>query len=230
LFAGHIGAALAIGRVARQVNVGVLITSALLLDLLLWSFVLVGWESVTIPDNFAKTHQPAFVFPYSHSVFASIGWATLAGTMGYLWYRRGGRQPSARVAALIAAAVLSHWLLDALVHRTELPLAGLNSMKFGFGLWQSMPVALIVEGAIVIAGICLFLPGTSLSRAKSSSVAVLCIVILAFTIMGMTLAPPPPSSLAMAGSSLVTLVVVCALACWLGRLPGTRQPAVGPAG
>lgn len=63
MFAGHIGAALVIGRAERSVNVGVFALAALLLDVFLWLFVLAGWESVAIPVNFASTHQPEFVFP-----------------------------------------------------------------------------------------------------------------------------------------------------------------------
>ena len=48
MFAGHIGAALAIGRAERAVNVGVFVAAALLLDFLLWLFVLLGWESVAV--------------------------------------------------------------------------------------------------------------------------------------------------------------------------------------
>ena len=64
MFAGHVGVALAIGRIERRVNVGLFVTAALLLDFLLWLFILVGWESVNIPDDFGTTHQPHFVFPY----------------------------------------------------------------------------------------------------------------------------------------------------------------------
>ena len=46
-----------------------------------------------------------------------------------------------RVTVLVAVAVFSHWLLDALFHVAELPVAGIDSMKVGLGLWQSMPVA-----------------------------------------------------------------------------------------
>ena len=78
MFAGHIGTALAIGRAERAVNVGVFIAAALLLDFLLWLFVLLGWESVAIPANFANAHQPEFVFPYSHGLLASLIWSALA--------------------------------------------------------------------------------------------------------------------------------------------------------
>ena len=218
MFAGHIGAALAIGQVERRVNVGAFITAALFLDVALWLFVLVGWETVTIPATFASTHQAEFTFPYSHGLFAGVLWSALAGAIGSAWYSHldTGKW---RVAALLAAAVFSHWLLDFLVHRPELPGVGAGSPKFGLGLWDSMPVALMVEAAIVVVGSWVFVAGSQLPRGRSIALAVLTLVILVFTVVGMTIAPPPPSAQAMAGSSLITLAVVCAIACWLGRLP-----------
>lgn len=218
MFAGHVGIALAIGRAEKRVNVGMFVTAALLLDIALWLFVLLDWESVTIPASFADTHQPWFVFPYSHGLAASLLWSAVAGAAGFLACSRL-HAPGWRVAALVAAAVFSHWLLDALVHQPELPLAGDGSPKVGLGLWQSMPSALAVEAAIVVTGLSLFAGGSNLPRGRLAALAALSLAILAFTVAGMTIAPPPPSTLAMAGSSLVTLAVVCALACWLGRRP-----------
>jgi len=119
--------------------------------------------------------------------------------------------------------VFSHWLLDALVHRPELPIAGADSPTVGLGLWQSMPLALAVEALALFAGLVLFLSGAALSRARKVWFAALCLLVLAFTVVGMTVAPPPPSAYAMAASSLVTIAAVCALVYWLAR------PHHGPA-
>jgi hypothetical protein len=217
MFAGHVGAALAISRIERRVNVGVFVAAALLLDIVLWVFVMLGWESVTIPADFASTHQPEFAFPYSHGLLASLAWSALAGTTTFACYSRL-QDARMRAAALVAAAVFSHWLLDALVHRPELPLMGAASPAVGLGLWQHMPVALAVEAVVLLAGVCLFFIGSTLPRGRSIGVVALGLLLLAFTFVGMTVAPPPPSALAMAGSSLVTLIIVCALVFWLGRL------------
>ena len=217
MFAGHIGAALAIGRAERSVNVGAFIVAALLLDFLLWLFVLLGWESVAIPADFAKTHQAEFVFPYSHGLVASVVWSALAGMVGFVFYSR--LQTRWRAAALVAIAVFSHWVLDALVHRPELPLAGSASHTVGFGLWNNMPLALTVETAIVVVGLFLFVSRTKLARSKSIALVVLGLIVMAFTALGMTMAPAPPSAMAMAASSLGTLALVCGLAYWLGRPP-----------
>jgi len=110
MFAGHVGAALALGRGERRVNIGVFVAAAMLLDFTLWVLVLMGWESVIIPADFARTHQVRFVF--------------------------------------------SHWLLDALVHRPEMPLLGSSSRMAGLGLWNHMPVALAMEAVIALIAVC----------------------------------------------------------------------------
>jgi hypothetical protein len=218
MFAGHVGAALAIGRAESSLNVGVFVLAAVILDVLLWVFVLLGWESVIIPANFGSTHQVEFEFPYSHGLLASIGWSALAGAVTFLWYPRA-HQAKVRASALVAAAVSSHWLLDALVHAPELPIVGPGLPKVGVGLWRAMPLALGVEAFITIAGLYLFLSGASLSRVRKSWLAALTLTVLAFTVAGMTVAPPPPSVTAMAVSSLITLAVVSIVASWLGRSP-----------
>jgi hypothetical protein len=218
VFAGHVGAALVIGRAERRVNVGTFVVAAMLLDILLWCFVLLGWESVVIPASFASTHQAEFAFPISHGLLGSLVWSALAGAAATLWYSRFG-PARLRVATLVALAVFSHWLLDALVHVPELPLAGAGSPKVGLGLWQNMPLALVVEAMIVVAGLGLFVPRAPISPKKKLWFAVLVLLVLAFTVVGMTVAPAPPSATAMAVSSLATIAVVCALAAWLGRIP-----------
>jgi hypothetical protein len=215
---------MALGRAERRINVGLLVLAAMLLDLVLWLLVLLGWESVTIPADFASTHQPAFGFPYSHGLLASVGWSVLAGAAAFLAYP--GRPPAKlRAALVVAAAVFSHWLLDALVHAPELPVAGAGSTKVGLGLWQAMPVALGVEAFIAVAGLAMFLAGAGMSRPKKLGLAVLSLLVLAFTVIGMTVAPPPPSVAAMAASSLATIVVVALLVAWLGR-PGAPPPRI----
>ncbi len=218
MFAGHVAAALAIARAERRVNVGAFVGAALLLDIALWLFVLLGWESLTIPADFASTHQPQFVFPYSHGLAAGLVWSCLAAAGAWAVYRRLGTA-RARAAVLMAAAVFSHWLLDALVHRPEMPLLGASSTAVGLALADNMPLALAVEAALVLVGMALFIPGSGLPRDRLKALAILSLVILAFSVAGMTLAPPPPSAFAMAASSLLTVVVVCVFFAWLGRGP-----------
>jgi len=219
MFAGHIGAGMLIARAEPRMNVGGFIFAALLLDVVLWLLVLLGVESVSIPADFGHTHQPLFSFPYSHGLPAGLAWSGLAGCGVWLAGSRFG-SAKRRAAALVAAAVFSHWLLDVLVHAPELPLLGSHSAKLGLGLWQNMPVALAVEASVVLVGLCAFLPGSALPRGRKLWLATLALLLLAFTVAGMTLAPAPPSGAAMAASSLLTIVVACALFGWLGQGSG----------
>lgn len=218
MFAGHIGVALAAARVEPRVNVGVFAAAALLLDFLLWLFILFGWESLVIQADFPQTHQPEFVFPYSHGLFASVLWSALAAAVVLLLLsRRPVGESRARAALLVAVVVFSHWLLDALVHRPELPITGAASHQVGLSLWNNMPVALGVEAALVLVGVLMFFPGCGLSRPKKAGLVILSFLVLAFTVIGMTVAPSLPSATAMAASSLATIALVCVLMGWLGR-------------
>lgn len=227
MFAGHLGVALAIGRAEPRVNLGVLAGAALLLDVILWLLVLIGWESVTIPADFPRTHQPIFVFPYSHGLLAAAAWSVLAGAVTLAVAARRGTAGPARAgpAMFVAAAVFSHWLLDAIVHAPQLPLLATDSHRVGAGLWNHMPLALLLESAVAVAGLWLFLMAAGLPRRRAAGLAALTLLTLAFTILGMTLAPAPPSAHAMAASSLLTIVAVCALAGWLGRSPRSSEHA-----
>jgi hypothetical protein len=232
MFAGHVGVALALGSAERRVRVGVFVTASMLLDIVLWLLVLSGAESVAIPADFARTHQPEFVFPWSHGLAASLAWAALAALAAWPMLAGLGAART-RAAALVAAAVFSHWLLDVLVHRPELPLLAAGSPHLGLGLWDRMPTALGVESALVALGLWLFLRDSRLPRRRSLALAALVVVLLAFTVVGMTVAPPPPSAGAMAATSLLMLLATCALADWLGRpLPpaGARSMPAGGRG
>lgn len=213
MFAGHVGAGLAFARVERRVNVGVFVAAALLADIAFFTFALLGWESLSIPPDFAARHQLAFVFPYTHGLAGSLVWSVAEGTAAYVIWRRG------RTAALVGAAVFSHWLLDALVHRPELPLLGAGSKVVGLGLWDHTVLALGIESALVVTGLAVFLHGSGLSRGRSIGLVALALAILALTIVGLTSGSSPPSATVVASSSLVTLLLVCALTFWIGRTP-----------
>jgi hypothetical protein len=222
MFAGHVGVGLALARAERRLNVAIFVTAALALDFLVWVFILLGWENVQIPPDFAVTRQMHFMFPYSHGLGAALLWSVVAGAVALYAVVRLEEQAKPRAAALIAAAVFSHWLLDAAVHRPELPLLGGGSALVGLGLWSTMPLALLFEGAILVLGLWLFVSGSALPRARVLALVALSLLILAFTVVGMTLAPPPPSVFALAISSLVTLALVAGLYAWIGKLPEPR--------
>lgn len=202
MFAGHIGAGLALARMDRQLNPGWLVAASLWPDLLLWALVLLGVEQIVLPTT--PGTQPGFHFPWSHSLAATLAWSAAAGAIALL------RRATRRAATLLAAAVASHWVVDAVVHRAELPLGGPGSPQVGLGLWERLPLGLCLEAVLTLGGLLLFLAGAKVGRGRSWGIAALTLALLVFTILGMTLAPTPPSS-------LVTQVLVIAAYLWLGR-------------
>jgi hypothetical protein len=82
-----------------------------------------------------------------------------------------------------------------------------------------MLLALALEAALVAVGLYLFISGGKIGGRRAISLAVPSVLVLGFTALGMTVAPPPPSGTAMAASSLVTLSALCALAYWFGSPP-----------
>ena len=82
MFVGHLGAGLAAKAVARDINLGAAMAAALLLDAVLWLFVLAGWEKMIVPADYAQKHFLLFDFPLSHSLVAALLWAALAPCCG----------------------------------------------------------------------------------------------------------------------------------------------------
>lgn len=226
MFAGHLGVALAATRLAPRVPLGTLALASMALDIVLWGLVLLGIEGVEIPADFARTHQPHFTFPYSHGLAAALAWSGLAAWLVAMRWR-GPRTVAWRAAGVVGAVAFSHWLLDVLVHRPEMPLIGPASPHVGLALWNALPAALLLEAGLVLAGLVLFWadPQARKQRAwRRAGLTTLMMLVLAFTLLGMTVAPPPPSAMVMAASSLGTLLLVCALLGWLGRAGSRALP------
>lgn len=220
MLVGHFGVALGLKRFVPQMNLVWLAIAALFLDLLLWALVLSGIENVLIPEQYEELHYLFFEFPFSHSL-VSIGLFTLiAGLMGYLFWR--GRSRS-RAGIVIALAVLSHIVLDLLVHPEQIPIAGSASGKIGLGLWNQIVLATLFEFVILLAGLILYYRRSdSDGRAGRYGPAILFLVLSAVSLGGQLFGGRPPSETAIAGSSIIILVLTIALAGWLDS---KRHPA-----
>ena len=129
---GHVALALGASKAAPRLNVGWLVFAALLADFLLGIFASLGLEHAAVPDNFPTRHYLLFTFPYSHSLLALILWAMIAGFL----ISRLSDSDTRKTWLIVGLVVLSHFLLDGLVHVAGLTLVGENSPKVGLGLWN----------------------------------------------------------------------------------------------
>lgn len=154
MFIGHYALGLAAKRLAPKTSLGTLIAAPTLADLLWPVFLLLGWEHVTVvpgPNPFLVFNFDSY--PLSHSLATLIGWGLLFGAL----YRM--RTGYGRGAAIVALLVVSHWLLDFVTHRPDLPLYP-GGAKVGLGLWNWVFGTIVVEAVISLAGLVIYLRAT----------------------------------------------------------------------
>jgi hypothetical protein len=120
---------------------------------------------------------------------------------GYFLLRRAGKE-----ALLLMGCVLSHWVLDFITHGPDLPLVPGGAAKVGLGLWNFFLAAVVVEGALFVLGVALYVRAT-VARDRAGSYGLwLLIGLLVVLWVGTMVAPPPPND---------TAVALTALALWL---------------
>lgn len=218
MFVGHIGAGLVLKKMEPRINLGVFFLAVMFADLLLWPLVLLGIESVVAPEEFAAKHYFTFVFPYSHGLATTFIWSLLAGL--WAWTALGPAFQRRSIAALVVAlAVFSHFILDAIVHIPDLPLLGEHSYKIGLGLWRQMPLEIAVELLLSGAALFFFIKGSGLRRSRIALAVGLVVFLGAMTAAGPYMTPEPPPASVQAMSAFITLVVVVLIGFWIdGRI------------
>ena len=146
VFLGHFGLGLAGKRLAPRLSLGSLFLAVQFADLLFWVLTLVGAEHFRIsPGATRVTPMDFFDYPYSHSLFALVVWGLVVGSI--YWIAR----KSLAGAIVLAVGVVSHWVLDVVVHRRDMPL-GLHGPYLGLELWRSLPLTLVLEAVVFFAG------------------------------------------------------------------------------
>ena len=225
MFLGHYAVALAAKKTAPAVSLGTLILAAQLIDLFWPLLLLLGIEHVRVdPGNTAFTPLEFVSYPITHSLLMVLVWGAALG--GVYWLAR--RYP--RGALVVAAVVVSHWLLDALTHRPDLPLAPGSDTMVGLGLWSSVPATLAVEIALFAAAVWLYTRTTRpVDRAGRWGFWSL-IGVLALIYVGNVMGPPPPGEREIAVVSLGLWLFV-PWGYWVDRHRGPAAvPATPPAG
>jgi membrane-bound metal-dependent hydrolase YbcI (DUF457 family) len=203
MFIGHYAVALAARRAAPEVSLGTLFLACELVDGVWPAFLLLGIEQVEIrPGDTAFTPLAFVHYPWTHSLLMCAVWALALGA-AYRLVR-----PDTRAAVLVGMVVLSHWMLDAIAHRPDLPLVPGGEARIGLGLWNSIPGTLIAEGALFAAALVLYLRFT---RARDRTGIVAFWALIAFLVvayLGAAFGPPPPSVQALAWTGLAGWIFV----------------------
>ena len=197
---GHLAVGFAAKRAAPSLPLAVLLLAATLLDVLWSVFLLTGVEHARIvPGITAASPLDLYDYPLSHSLAGAALWTALAVALLLLFRRER------RAAAVVAACVLSHWALDVISHRPDVPL-GWHGPYLGLGLWSSVPASIAVEEIMLAIGVALYLRSTSAAgRAGIWGLAALVLVLAALGALGY-LAPPPPGIAPVAMGNLAALL------------------------
>jgi hypothetical protein len=203
MFIGHFGFAFAAKKWDDTPSLGTCFMAAQFIDLLWPIFLLAGLEKVKIePGNTVFTPLNFVYYPFSHSLFSVIIWGLLFGLMYYLIKK------DRKSAILLGLLVISHWFLDLVVHRPDLPLAPWLDVKSGLGLWNYPVFSVLLESAIFFAGIYFYLSGRKPAGKMAKPALWSFVVFLLFAyIMNMISDPPPnPDAIATVGFSQWLLV------------------------
>ena len=159
MYVGHYAASLALKRIEKRASLGVRFLAVQVVDIVFFPLVLLGIERLNIVENFTQsTHFELEYMPYTHSLVAFLIWSGLAYAL-FRWVV--GKSHS--VAVVVALAVMSHWLLDIIVHTPDLPIWSDASPKLGLGLWNNAIATYALEAALLLAGLWLYLRSTSAS-------------------------------------------------------------------
>jgi hypothetical protein len=152
MFVGHTAVALAAKKVAPDVSLGLLVGAAGWLDLMWPIFLLLGVERVRIdPGNTAFTPLDFTYYPWTHSLVMALVWSAAFALACTPIVRRTTER------VVLAALVFSHWVLDLIVHRPDLPLWPDDAPKVGLGLWSSIAETVLAESLLLIVGLSIYL-------------------------------------------------------------------------
>ena len=209
MFIGHFAPAFAAGAISPESpRLGTLFVAAQLVDWAFFLFVLAGIEDMRIvPGITAMNPLDLHHMPYTHSLAGTAAFALVFGVI--VW--RVTRNAVAGVWA--GLVVVSHWLIDLLVHRPDLTLAG-GPDRLGLGLWDRPLVAIPLELAITLIAFIWYIRAT---KGPVGPPLILIAVMLVLQAINWFAPEPTTMSVWLPIASLVAFAILTALATWVGR-------------
>lgn len=210
MFLGHFAVALAAKKAARKTSLGTLVFAAQFADMLWPLLLLLGIEQVRIVPGLLPASPFDFTsYPISHSLVAQLGWAALLG-IAYFILRRDGRS-----ALLVGALVPTHWLLDFIAHRPDMPIYP-GGAKYGLGMWNSLPLSIFVECILFAAGTAVYLSATR-AKDRAGNLALWSLLGLLAVLYPASLFGPPPPNVQVLAWSAISIWLTVPWAAWADR-------------
>lgn len=218
MFIGHFAVGFAAKTAAPRVSLGTLFLAAQFIDLLWPVLILLGIERVQIQPGATQVTPLDFEhYPVSHSLAAVLAWAAGFG----LVYQAARRH--ARGAVVLGLCVASHWFLDAIVHRPDLPLYP-GGPLLGLGLWSSVPATLALELPLFALGVWFYAQKTEARDATGRWALWALVALLPVIYLANIFGEPPPSVTAIAWIGQAQWLLV-AWGYWIDRHRSAKPAA-----
>jgi len=217
MFVGHLAVALVAKRAAPTVNLGWLMAGVTALDLIWPVFVLAGIEHVRVVQG-ATAFTPLIFdsYPWSHSLVMAVVWG-----LALVAIARSRRVIAP--AGLLVGLVVSHWVLDFVTHRPDMPIYP-GSSKLGLGLWNSIPGTLIVELVLYAAGLWIYLRATE-ARDRIGRWGFLALAVFLVVVYVAFIGLVPPSIQNLYISALAGIILLTVWSWWADRHRMPRRAA-----
>lgn len=209
MFIGHFAPAfIAAAAYSRGPRLATYFVAAQLVDWAFFAFAIIGVERLRITPGVTQMNPlDLYHMPYTHSLLGTAMWALAFGIAVAIWKRNnlGGI-----VAGLV---VVSHWMLDWVVHRPDLTLVG-GDDHYGLGLWNYPEIAMPLEIGITLAAFAFYIVR---SRGPLGQPLMLMTALLAMQALNWFGPPPNSAGPALYLEALGAFAVATVLAAWTAR-------------
>jgi hypothetical protein len=184
---GHLAVGFASKKLAPRTSLGTLMVAPILLDLLWPIALMLGLETVRIVPGITMFTPFDFVsYPWTHSLLMACAWGTMYGG-DYYW-----RNHDLRASTVLVFGVVSHWILDWVVHRPDLQLSTWSEARYGLGLWNYPAATMTIELLMFAGGIAIYL-GMTKARDRIGTFALWGFIgVMTLLYFGNAFGPPPP--------------------------------------
>jgi hypothetical protein len=153
MIAGHFGFAAIVKAREPAAPLWALMLATVWLDIVFIPLFLMGVETITpVTPSHSAYGGNIIHADFTHSIVGTIVLSVILGfAAGRLWGNRVGT-----IVGLVSA---SHWVLDLIVHRADMPILPGNIGNLpalGLGLWRFPGASIAVEFALVVLGAILY--------------------------------------------------------------------------
>jgi len=213
LFIGHYSVSFAAKRFEPQLPLWLLFLAVQLVDIIWSIFIFTGIEKASVSHEVAGTPLDLYYMPYTHSLLGALLWSAIAFLI--IRYVPIIKNRNFSKAFIVSIAVFSHWLLDLIVHTSDLPL-WLNTFKVGLGFYENAILSFSLEVVLLIVGFLIYLRSLTGKGKRITGLSILLIVMIGLGINSVWGVAPPNSQTA-AGFLLVCYLLLAMIIAWLEK-------------